>query len=164
MINFFSINVFVIFSKNANVRPMIVANKPSISVLMYILDNEVVLRDYNFVDFKDSISIFNIQEYMKIFLPKLNTDEINKIIEKCKKDFTPSVMEKYLTPGLNEHLLYSEHYAEPIDMIIQYAHLLYKTLYYLIKDKYHSDILPILGVNNIRIVRLLYFLDNLKLK
>ena len=115
----------------------------------YILDNEVVLRDYNFVDFKDSISIFNIQEYMKIFLPKLNTEEINKIIEKCKKDFTPSVMEKYLTTGLNKHLLYSEHYAEPIDMIIQYAHLLYKTLYYLIKDKYRSDILPILSVNNI---------------
>lgn len=115
----------------------------------YFLDDEVVLRDFNFIKFKDSVHKMNVVEYMKIFLPKLTEKQIQKIIDDCKKVVGSSVMEKYLTPEINKQLLYSKDYAEPLDMFIKYAKLLYETLKEMIDNPRMVKISPILELNNL---------------
>lgn len=115
----------------------------------YFLDNEVVLRDYNFIKFKDSVHKMNIIEYMKIFLPKLTEKQIQKRIDDCKKEIGTATMEKYLTPEINKKLIYSEDYAEPKDMFIKYAKLLYETLKDIIDNPRSAKISPILELNNL---------------
>lgn len=115
----------------------------------YFLDNEVVLRDYNFIKFKDSVHKMNIIEYMKIFLPKLTEKQIQKRIDDCKKEIGTATMEKYLTPEINKKLIYSEDYAEPMDMFIKYAKLLYETLKDIIDNPRSAKISPILELNNL---------------
>lgn len=115
----------------------------------FILENEVVLRDYNLLDCKDSISIMPLKEYLQYFMPKLSNDGINKLIQKCKHEVTPSTMEKYLTPALNEYLIYSKDYTEPVDMILQYAKALYESLYNLIEKPHNTSNLSIINANNI---------------
>ena len=114
----------------------------------YFLDEEVILRDYNFVEYADHIKKIELVEYIKIFMPKLTEKQIEKIIEKCKKNITPTVMEKYLTPDLNKKLIYSEDYAEPIDMIVKYASLLYEALVSITERDYTKQISPIIRINN----------------
>ena len=115
----------------------------------YFLDNEVVLRDYNFIKFKDGVHKMNIIEYMKIFLPKLTEKQIQKRIDDCKKEIGTATMEKYLTPEINKKLIYSEDYAEPKDMFIKYAKLLYETLKDIIDNPRSAKISPILELNNL---------------
>lgn len=58
-------------------------------------------------------------------------------------------MEKYLTPELNENLVLSQDYAEPLEMILQYAKLLYENLVNALENSYTTVISPILSLNNV---------------
>ena len=51
-----------------------------------------------------------LEEYLKFFMPKLNNNQIKELIEKCRKDISPRIMEKYLTPELNEFLIFSKNF------------------------------------------------------
>jgi hypothetical protein len=115
----------------------------------YFLDSEVILRDYNFVVFHDYISRIKLQDYMKIFLPRLSENEINNLINKCNDTISPRGMEKYITPELNKFLIFSSDYAEPLEMILQYAKVLYENLLNVINGKYLTGSSQILRLNNI---------------
>lgn len=115
----------------------------------YVLDNEVALRDYNFIVYKDYVTKMDLKEYMKIFMPRSTDKQIETLINKCKKDIAPTVMEKYLTPGLNEYLIFYEDYAEPVDMFLQYAKLLYEALVRILEDDIAFFDLSILRLNNL---------------
>lgn len=115
----------------------------------FILDDNVALRDYNFVVYKDYVSVIKLEEYLKIFMPKLNDKQIASLIKKCRDDIKPTIMEKYLTPELNEWLIFSKDYAEPVDMIIQYAKLLYDHLVEFVEKRHLLRTIPILHINNL---------------
>lgn len=114
----------------------------------YFLDNEVVLREYNFIDYVDHIKKVELVEYMKIFMPRSTDKQIEKVIEKCKKTISSTAMEKYLTPDLNKMLIFSEDYAEPVDMFLKYAKLLYEALVAIIDKDYTKEVSPIIRLNN----------------
>ena len=90
----------------------------------YVLDDNVALRDYNLINYEDHITNTNLEKYLNFFMPKLNNNQIKELIEKCRKDIFPRIMEKYLTPELNKFLIFSKNYGEPVDMILQYAKIL----------------------------------------
>ena len=115
----------------------------------FILDDNVALRDYNFIVYKDYVSVIKIEDYLKMFMPKLNDTQITNLIKKCRDNIKPTIMEKYLTPGLNEWLIFSKDYAEPVDMIIQYAKLIYDHLVDFIEDRHLLRNIPILNINNL---------------
>ena len=88
------------------------------------MEDEVYFEEYN-IGFKDEdFKNMKLEEYLHFFMPKLNNNQIKELIEKCRKDISPRIMEKYLTPELNEFLIFSKNYGEPVDMILQYAKIL----------------------------------------
>lgn len=115
----------------------------------FILDDNVALRDYNFIIYKDYVSVIKIEDYLKMFMPKLNDTQITNLIKKCRDNIKPTIMEKYLTPELNEWLIFSKDYAEPVDMIIQYAKLIYDHLVDFIENRHLLRNIPILSINNL---------------
>lgn len=115
----------------------------------YILDDTIVLRDYNFIENKDSISVIKLEDYLKTFMPKLTNKQITELIKNCRNKILPSIMEKYLTPELNKYLIFSNNYAEPIDMILQYAKLLYTGLVNVLNGRGLSSEYQILKINNL---------------
>lgn len=115
----------------------------------FILDDNVALRDYNFIVYKDYVSVIKIKDYLKMFMPKLNDAQIANLIKKCRDNIKPTIMEKYLTPELNEWLIFSKDYAEPVDMIIQYAKLIYDHLVDFIENRHLLRNIPILNINNL---------------
>lgn len=115
----------------------------------YVLDDTVALRDYNLLEYKDYVSTMNLKDYLKIFMPKSTEKQIETLIEKCKKNIKPTIMEKYLTPELNELLIFSENYAEPVYMFEQYAKLLYTTLNNILENKYAFTKLDTFKINNL---------------
>lgn len=115
----------------------------------FILDDNVALRDYNFIVYKDYVSVIKIEDYLKMFMPKLNDTQIANLIKKCRDNIKPTIMEKYLTPELNEWLIFSKDYAEPVDMIIQYAKLIYDHLVDFIENRHLLCNIPILNINNL---------------
>lgn len=56
----------------------------------YVLDDNVALRDYNLIDYEDHITNMKLEEYLNFFMPKLNNNQIKELIEKCRKDISPS--------------------------------------------------------------------------
>ena len=115
----------------------------------FILDDNVALRDYNFIVYKDYVSVIKIDDYLKMFMPKLNDTQITNLIKKCRDNIKPTIMEKYLTPELNEWLIFSKDYAEPVDMIIQYAKLIYDHLVDFVENRHLLRNVPILNINNL---------------
>ena len=67
----------------------------------------------------------NIAENKCEYFSEHFVEKIKELIAKCRKDISPRIMEKYLTPELNEFLIFSKNYGEPVDMILQYAKILY---------------------------------------
>ena len=94
----------------------------------FVLDNKVAIRDAFYITDKETIDFVNIDEYLKIFLPELNKREINGLIKKCKDIASDTNSEDCLTSIINQYLIYSEHYAEPIDLVLNYVRSLYKNL------------------------------------
>ena len=115
----------------------------------FILDDKVAVRDAFYINNKENIDFINIDEYLKYFFPELNKREINSLIKKCKDVASDTSKEDYLTSMINEYLIYSEHYAEPIDLILNYARSLYKNLISTIEHKPLTMKLPFLNVNHL---------------
>lgn len=116
----------------------------------YILDDEVAIRDPFYINYKDGVDLLKIEEYLKFFLPNLTKKEIQNLIKKCKSELHSNTKkETYLTSILNEYLIYSNNYAEPVNMILNYARSLYKNLYATIEHKPVEIFLPFLSANNL---------------
>ncbi len=116
----------------------------------YILDDEVAIRDPFYINYKDGVDLLKTEEYLKFFLPNLTKKEIQNLIKKCKNELHSNTKkETYLTSVLNEYLIYSNNYAEPINMILSYARSLYKNLYATIEHKPVEIFLPFLSANNL---------------
>lgn len=116
----------------------------------YILDDEVAIRDPFYINYKDGVDLLKIEEYLKFFLPNLTKKEIQNLIKKCKNELHSNAKkETYLTSILNEYLIYSNNYAEPVNMILNYARSLYKNLYATIEHKPVEIFLPFLSTNNL---------------
>lgn len=115
----------------------------------FILDDKVAIRDSFYINRKENIDFMNIEEYLKFFLPKLNKREISSLIKKCKDVASDTRKEDYLTSIINEYLIYSEHYAEPVELILNYARSLYKNLTSIIDNKPLTMKLQFLSVNHL---------------
>ena len=115
----------------------------------FILDDKVAVRDPFYINRKENIDFINIEEYLKFFFPKLNKREINSLIKKCKDVASDTRKEDYLTSIINEYLIYSEHYAEPFELILNYARSLYKHLSLTLDNKPLTMKLPFLSVNHL---------------
>ena len=94
----------------------------------FILDDKVAIRDSFYINRKENIDFMNIEEYLKFFFPKSSKREINSLIKKCKDIASDTRKDDYLTSIINEYLIYSEHYAEPVELVLNYARSLYKNL------------------------------------
>ena len=115
----------------------------------YILDDEVILRDYNLIYNADHINKVGLTEYLKMFMPKSTDKQIVSLIEKCRNEILETTMEKYLTPSLNEYLIFNENYAEPYEMILNYAKTLYQSLAHVMEKDYSIPFSPIIVPNNV---------------
>ena len=115
----------------------------------YVLDDIVTLRDYNLIDYEDHIANMKLEDCLKFFMPKLNDNQIKELTQKCRKDISPRIMEKYLTTALDEELIFSKNYGEPIDMILQYAKILYEHLIHFVEKRCLIHYSPLIAVNNI---------------
>ena len=115
----------------------------------YILDDVVALRDYNLIEYEDHITNIQLEEYLKLFMPKLDNNKIKLLIQKCRKEISPKIMEKYLTPELNELLIFSKNYGEPVDMILQYSKILYEHLIHFAEKRHLRSYSPLIAVNNL---------------
>ena len=100
-------------------------------------------------DYEDHITNMKLEEYLNFFMPKLNNNQIKELVEKCRKDISPRIMEKYLTPELNEFLIFSKNYGEPVDMILQYAKILYEHLVHFVEERHLMHYSPLIAINNL---------------
>lgn len=115
----------------------------------FILDDKVAMRDPFYINRKENIDFMNVEEYLKFFFPKSSKREINSLIKKCKDIARDERKEEYLTSIINEYLIYSEHYAEPVELILNYARSLYKHFYLALDNKPLTMKLPFLSVNHL---------------
>lgn len=115
----------------------------------FILDDKVAIKDAFYITRKENVDFISIDEYLKFFLPKLNKREINSLIKKCKDVASDTRNEDYLSSIINEYLIYSEHYAEPVELILNYARSLYKNLISTLNNKPLTMKLPFLSVNHL---------------
>ena len=115
----------------------------------FILDSKVAIRDPFYLNNKENINFMDINEYLKFFYPTLNKREINSIIKKCINTAEDTKKEDYLTSMLNEYLIYSIDYAEPVELVLNYARSLYKDLASTIENKPSIIKLPFLSVNHL---------------
>ena len=115
----------------------------------FILDDKVAIRDSFYINRKENIDFMNIEDYLKFFFPKLNKGEINSLIKKCKDVAKDTKKEDYLISIINEYLIYSGHYAEPVELILNYVRSLYKNLISTFDNKPLTMKLPFLSVNHL---------------
>lgn len=118
---------------------------------LYVLDDIVYFRDYNFKTSTNAISKLELTDYINMFMPKATKKEINKLTENVKNkiilDETDDIEEKTLSK-ISESTIYSTNYAEPVDEIIYYARELYKTLFEYIENKNKSKFPAIADSHN----------------
>ena len=76
-------------------------------------------------------------------------EKINSLIKKCKDIASNNRKEDYLTSFINEYLIYSEHYAEPLELVLNYARSLYNHFYWALDNKHLTMKLPFLSVNHL---------------
>ena len=98
---------------------------------------------------ENHITNMKLEEYLNFFMPKLNDNQIKELIEKCRKDISPRIMEKYLTPELNEFLIFSKNYGESVDMILQYSKILYEHLVHFVEERHLMNYSPLIAINNL---------------
>ena len=115
----------------------------------FVLDSKVALRDPFYLNNKENIDFMDINEYLSFFYPTLNKREINSIIKKCVNTAKDTKKEDYLTSMINEYLIYSINYAEPVELVLNYARSLYKDLALTIENKTSTMKLPFLSVNHL---------------
>ena len=115
----------------------------------FILDDKVTVRDPFYINRKENVDFIGTEEYLKFFLPKLNKRDINGLIKNCKEMANDTRKEDYLTSIINEYLIYSEHYAEPVELILNYSRSLYKNLISTLDNKPVTMKLPFLSVNHL---------------
>ena len=115
----------------------------------FILNDKVAIRDSFYINRKENIDFMNIEEYLKFFFPKSSKREINSLIKKCKDIASDTRKDDYLTSIINEYLIYSEHYAEPVELVLNYARSLYKNLISTLDNKPLTMKLPFLSVNHL---------------
>lgn len=115
----------------------------------FILDEKVALRDSFYINRKENLDFMNVEEYLKFFFPKSSKREINSLIKKCKDIASDTRKDDYLTSIINEYLIYSEHYAEPVELVLNYARSLYKNLISTLDNKPLTMKLPFLSVNHL---------------
>ena len=65
------------------------------------------------------------------------------------KDISPRIMEKYLTPELNESLIFSKNYGESVDRILQYAKILYEHLVHFVEECHLMNYSSLIAINNL---------------
>lgn len=70
-------------------------------------------------------------------------------------------MEKYITPELNEFLIFSGNYGEPIDMILQYAKILYEHLVHFVEERYLINYSSLIAINNLYTKKSLDLMTNI---
>ena len=115
----------------------------------FIFEDKVAVRDSFYINNKENVDFMNIDEYLKFFLPKLTKRDINSLIKKCKDVSVDTKKESFLTSIINEYLIYNENYAEPVELVLNYARSLYKTLSYTLDNKNVTMDLPFLNANHI---------------
>ena len=115
----------------------------------FVLDSKVALRDPFYLNNKENIDFMDINEYLSFFYSTLNKREINSIIKKCVNTAKDTKKEDYLTSMINEYLIYSINYAEPVELVLNYARSLYKDLALTIENKTSTMKLPFLSVNHL---------------
>ena len=101
----------------------------------YFSNDNVILKEYNYIGNSDFTSSINIVEYFQIFFPKCTFTEITDLIEKAKKIAETSAMQQYIDEDLNKLIIHSSAYCEPLDMFIQHATYLYNLLDSIVNDK-----------------------------
>ena len=101
----------------------------------YFSNDNVILKEYNYIGNSDFTSSINLVEYFQIFFPKCTFTEIKDLIEKAKKIAETSAMQQYIDEDLNKLIINSSAYSEPLDMFIQYATYLYNVLDSIVNDK-----------------------------
>lgn len=115
----------------------------------FILEDKVVVRDAFYINNKENIDYINIDEYLKYFFPTLNKRDLNNLIKKCRNTAKNTKTENYFTSMINEYLIYSEHYAEPVELVLNYVRSLYKYLTFTIEHKPVTMNLPFLTTNHL---------------
>ena len=115
----------------------------------FVLDEKVAVRDPFYINRKENVDFIDTEEYLKFFFPKLNKREINSLIKKCRDVANDTRKEDYLTSILNEYLIYSEHYGEPLELVLNYARSLYKHFYSILDNKPLTMKLPFLSVDHL---------------
>lgn len=94
----------------------------------FILEEKVIIRDAFYITGKEELDFMNLDEYLKIFFPKSTKKEISTLIKRCKDTAYGTRDDEHLTSIINEYLICSENYAEPVELILNYASALYKNL------------------------------------
>lgn len=95
---------------------------------LYVLDDIVYFRDYNFKTSTNVVSKLNLAKYIDVFMPELNKEDLDKIIENIRNNITigeADDTEKEIISKINEQNIYSKDYAELVDEIIYYAREIY---------------------------------------
>ena len=91
---------------------------------------------------------------MKLLVEPMNKENLKFIkidnnIRYISNSISNNRKEDYLTSILNEYLIYSEHYAEPLELVLNYARSLYKHFYWALDNKSLTMKLPFLSVNHL---------------
>lgn len=94
----------------------------------FFLDENVILKNFNYVGNNDFTTTINCVHYFKMFFPKCTEKQIEKLIKDTKKIAETPAMEKYITEDINKHLIGSNWYCEPLDMFIEYVTYMYNLL------------------------------------
>lgn len=131
----------------------------------FILEEKVIIRDAFYITGKEELDFLTLDEYLKIFFPKLTKREINSLINKCKDTANDTRNDEYLTLIINEYLICSEHYAEPVELILNYARTLYKNLNSTLAKKPLGVKAPFLNANHLTYnIYDLYYINSLGFK
>lgn len=91
----------------------------------FLLDNEIILKEDNFIDKK---CVIKAQDYFDLFFPFASKEQMsysisdNKIVINSNSD-----LQKLLNgTSTNNQLIYSSFYCEKLDWIVEYAKRMYK--------------------------------------
>lgn len=130
----------------------------------FFLDEEIVLKDYNYIGGYDFTTNIDRKEYFKIFFPKCTDRQIDKLIKDTIKLTEKPAMEKYITSHLNALLIGSNWYCEPLDMFVKYVTNMYNLLKSIIDSQEfnNTEFMRQFEVNHLRM--LLYQKGNVSIE
>ena len=114
----------------------------------FFLDDNIVLNDYNLIFTKDSIGILSLNDYIKTFMPKITDKQLEKYINGLRESIKEEVMEKHLTAEIYKDTIYNIKYAEPLDMIFEYAKIMYGNLVDIRNEKAYIENIDFFKIEN----------------